>query len=158
MSTADVEAVPGLPSDTLRGWRRRTVAGDKYQLPKRERMEVQLLEALAREEALLFQKQELMQKQIMLTRLFGGPEDVAQRVARMTSRERQIMELVLAGHPNKNIAADLGINQRTVENHRAAIMRKTNSKSFSALIRFALAAALNGGSMPVALKVGQNDK
>ena len=41
------------------------------------------------------------------------------------SRQRQILDLVPAGHPSKNIAADLGISQRTVDNHRAAIMRKT---------------------------------
>jgi two-component system CheB/CheR fusion protein len=46
-----------------------------------------------------------------------------------------------AGHPSKNIAADLGISQRTVDNHRAAIMKKTGSKSMPALIRTALAAA-----------------
>ena len=50
------------------------------------------------------------------------------------------MDLVLAGHPSKNIAADLGISQRTVENHRASIMKKTGSKSIPALIRLALAA------------------
>jgi two-component system, chemotaxis family, CheB/CheR fusion protein len=44
------------------------------------------------------------------------------------------MDLVIAGHPSKNIAADLGISQRTVENHRALIGRKTKSKSLSALI------------------------
>jgi two-component system CheB/CheR fusion protein len=54
------------------------------------------------------------------------------------------MEMVLAGHPSKNIAADLGISQRTVENHRAQIMRKTSVKSLPALARLALAAAPEG--------------
>jgi two-component system, chemotaxis family, CheB/CheR fusion protein len=62
-------------------------------------------------------------------------------VASLTARQRQIMDLVLAGHPSKNIAADLGISQRTVDNHRAAIMKKTGSKSLPALIRLAIAAA-----------------
>jgi two-component system CheB/CheR fusion protein len=65
-------------------------------------------------------------------------EDAAHRVACLTPRQRQIMALILAGHPSKNIAADLGLSQRTVENHRAAIMRKTGSKSLPALARLAL--------------------
>ena len=70
--------------------------------------------------------------------------DTASRhVASLTDRQRQIMDLVLAGHPSKNIAADLGISQRTVENHRASIMRKTHSKSLPALARLALAAQDN---------------
>jgi two-component system CheB/CheR fusion protein len=67
-------------------------------------------------------------------------EAAAKRLAGLTARQRQIMELVLAGHPSKNIAADLGISQRTVENHRAAVMKKTGSHSLSGLIRLALAA------------------
>lgn len=58
----------------------------------------------------------------------------------LTLRQRQIMDMVLAGHPSKNIAAELGISQRTVENHRASIMNRTHSKSIPALARIALAA------------------
>jgi len=45
------------------------------------------------------------------------------------------MAQVLAGHPSKNIAADLGISQRTVENHRAAIMHRTGARSLPELTR-----------------------
>jgi len=73
--------------------------------------------------------------------LSASRETALQRVATLTTRQRQILDLVLAGHPSKNIAADLGISQRTVDNHRAAIMRKTGSRSLPALVRTALAAA-----------------
>lgn len=66
--------------------------------------------------------------------------DSAKLIASLTLRQKQIMELVLAGHPSKNIAADLCISQRTVENHRASIMTKTGSRSLPALARLALAA------------------
>ncbi|MFG1400165.1 chemotaxis protein CheB [Roseixanthobacter pseudopolyaromaticivorans] len=66
------------------------------------------------------------------------------RLASLTGRQRQILDLVLAGHPSKNIAADLGLSQRTVENHRATIMKKTGSKSLPALARLALASTWTG--------------
>ena len=80
--------------------------------------------------------------------LLARQEAAAQDVASLTPRQRDIMERVLAGHPSKNIAADLGISQRTVENHRAAIMKKTGSKSLPALARLAIAAASNGADRP----------
>jgi two-component system CheB/CheR fusion protein len=64
----------------------------------------------------------------------------AAQLAGLTRRQRQILDRVLAGQPSKNIAADLGISQRTVENHRAAIVHRTGAKSLPALARLALAA------------------
>jgi two-component system CheB/CheR fusion protein len=59
-------------------------------------------------------------------------------VATLTPRQHEILELVLIGTPSKNIAADLHISRRTVENHRAAIMKKTHAKSLPALGRIGL--------------------
>jgi two-component system CheB/CheR fusion protein len=67
------------------------------------------------------------------------------QMAGLTPRQHEIMALVLAGQPSKNIAADLGISQRTVENHRASIMHRTGSASLPALARLALAASSGDG-------------
>ena len=64
----------------------------------------------------------------------------ARSIAALTPRQRDVMAMMLAGHPSKNIATDLGISQRTVENHRASIMHKTGARSMPALARLALAA------------------
>lgn len=60
-------------------------------------------------------------------------------IAGMTARERQVVDMVLAGHPSKRIAHELGISQRTVESHRSTVMKKAGVKSLAALIRVALA-------------------
>jgi two-component system CheB/CheR fusion protein len=83
-------------------------------------------------------------------KLFAWRAAAAKHVAGLSRRQRQVMDMILAGHPNKNIAADLGISQRTVENHRALIMKKTGSKSVPALARLALAAADHGADAPQA--------
>ncbi len=78
-----------------------------------------------------------------MTKLSAWRRDASERVDKLTLRQRQIMEMVLVGHPSKNIAANLGLSQRTVESHRAAIMEKMGAKSLPALARLALAAAPN---------------
>lgn len=75
-----------------------------------------------------------------LTKRHQWKAEAVDKLGRLTRRQREIMDLVLAGHPSKNIAADLKISQRTVENHRAMIMKKCQCKSLPALARFALAA------------------
>ena len=67
--------------------------------------------------------------------------NAAAHLTGLTPRQQDVMERVLAGHPSKNIAADLGISQRTVENHRASIMKRTGSKSLPALARLAFLAS-----------------
>ncbi len=74
-------------------------------------------------------------------KLSAWHDEAAAQIAGLTARQREIMAMVLDGHPSKNIAADLGISQRTVENHRAAIMKKTGVSSLPALARLALAAS-----------------
>ncbi len=65
----------------------------------------------------------------------------ADYIASLTERQRQILQMILEGQTNKNIAADLGISQRTVESHRAAIMKKTGAKSLTGLARLAFGGA-----------------
>jgi len=62
------------------------------------------------------------------------------KIATLTARQKQILQMVVAGERSKNIAADLGISQRTVEQHRAVIMKKTGAKSVPALTKVALGA------------------
>ena len=69
---------------------------------------------------------------------------VTAKLALLSSRERQVLQGLLAGLPNKSIAYDLGISPRTVEIHRARLMGKMGARSLSELIRLALA----GGVQP----------
>ncbi|MHB1204986.1 MAG: response regulator, partial [Rhodospirillaceae bacterium] len=62
----------------------------------------------------------------------------AESLSHLTPRERQVMYLVVEGMPNKEIALTLGISQRTVETHRAAVMKRTHSASLPDLIRLVM--------------------
>jgi two-component system response regulator FixJ len=66
----------------------------------------------------------------------------AAAISRLTARERQVFEQLVAGHSNKRIAQELGISPRTVEVHRAWIMEKTQARNLAHLVRMALTAGI----------------
>jgi FixJ family two-component response regulator/two-component sensor histidine kinase len=78
----------------------------------------------------------------------AGRAAAAGRLEGLTPRQREVMHRILDGQANKNIAADLGLSQRTVENHRARIMRRTGSASLPELARLVLTASWTGESGP----------
>ena len=70
-----------------------------------------------------------------------GPSMAIEKLARLSRRERQVLDGLIAGLPNKTIAYDLGLSPRTVELHRKHVMEKTEARSLAALVRLALSAA-----------------
>jgi FixJ family two-component response regulator len=76
-------------------------------------------------------------------------QDVQTRLSRLTPREREVMDLVVNGMANKQIAAELGLSDKTVEIHRARVMDKTGADSLAALVRLAMQACETGPSAPL---------
>ncbi|UCF77047.1 MAG: response regulator transcription factor FixJ [Betaproteobacteria bacterium] len=70
--------------------------------------------------------------------------EIAERLAALSNRERQVLDGLVAGHPNKTMAYNLGISPRTVEIYRANVMTKMHASSLSDLVRMALIAGLLG--------------
>lgn len=68
--------------------------------------------------------------------------EVAKRLKSLSPAELEVLELVLAGHPNKRIATRLDISQRAVEDRRSRVMKKVEANSIPELVRFAIEAGL----------------
>ena len=67
-------------------------------------------------------------------------------IGMLSTRERQVLEALVAGQPNKVIAYDLGISVRTVEVHRARMMDRLGVNQFAEAVRLGVLAQLAGGS------------
>jgi two-component system response regulator FixJ len=67
-------------------------------------------------------------------------EQATARLAALTLREREVLDLLVTGQPNKAIARELGVSPRTIEVHRARVMEKLQVHSLADLVRLTLAA------------------
>lgn len=80
------------------------------------------------------------------TRTSAENDEIAARIASLSPRERQVLDGVVAGKPNKVIAYELDISPRTVEVYRANLMTKMQAASLSQLVRLALMAGVGSPS------------
>jgi two-component system, LuxR family, response regulator FixJ len=75
--------------------------------------------------------------------------EAARRMAALTAREREVLDLLVTGLPTKGIANALGASPRTIEVHRARVFEKLHARSLPELVRLVIAAGAEGGQGPV---------
>jgi FixJ family two-component response regulator len=78
-----------------------------------------------------------MEKNTRAVRNIAHNDEIRGRYDTLTPRETEVFRGLIAGLPNKAIAADLGLSQKTVEIHRAKVMKKMRAKSFAELVAMA---------------------
>lgn len=89
------------------------------------------------DEAILTAVKSALSRSVGVSAHSEGPE-IIRKLEALSKREREVLEGLVAGLPNKSIAFDLGISARTVEVYRANLMTKMDANSFSDLVRMAL--------------------
>ncbi len=105
---------------------------------------VDFLEKPYAEEDLLASIAEALERQQEEANDDGETALVASRLGTLTPRELEVLDLLIAGKQNKQIAFDLGISPRTVEIHRARVMEKMAATSLSHLVRMVIITRVGG--------------
>jgi FixJ family two-component response regulator len=81
---------------------------------------------------------EALDRQRQVYEIHEHYEGLRDRFAPLTAREHEVMEKVVAGYLNKQIAYELGISEKTVKAHRAKVMQKTGARTLAKLVQFHL--------------------
>lgn len=92
------------------------------------------------DQELLDRVQQALAEQSQRRQQSESKAEIAQRIRSLTPREHEVMELIVEGLANKVIANRLGTSQRTVEVHRANVMRKMQADSLARLVHLVFAA------------------
>lgn len=89
---------------------------------------------------------EALERQAQAYELREHHEELRHRFEPLTARESEVMEMVVNGKLNKQIAHELGISEKTVKAHRAKVMQKTGAKSLAGLVQLYFELQQSGGT------------
>ncbi len=87
------------------------------------------------DQLLLDRVRQALEKDQKASQTDEAKDAIRARTETLTPREKEVMELVVAGNPNKAVASKLGLSQKTVEIHRARVMSKMSAGSLAELVR-----------------------
>ena len=105
---------------------------------------VDVLEKPFRDDELLNRVHEALRRDREQRRHHEQSSKVHERIATLTAREREVLDLVVDGWLNKQIAEELGISEKTVEVHRAHVMKKLEADGVADLVKMAMLARQSG--------------
>ena len=104
-----------------------------------------ILEKPATDELVLSAIKEAVARHAVIKANDSKRGEIEARLSRLSARERQVMVCVISGRLNKQIAADLGITEKTVKAHRARVMEKIEARSVAELVRVCSAVCIEPG-------------
>jgi FixJ family two-component response regulator len=108
---------------------------------------IDVMEKPTRDQVMLDRVHQALEQDRRTRASLASRADAVARYARLSKREVEVLKLIIAGKANKEIAGDLERSTKTVEAHRAAIMRKLGARSIAEVVRIVLLAEESGNPL-----------